>query len=314
MPEENDPAVGRCGLPEDTGFRSGFVALVGRPNVGKSTLLNRLVGSKVSIVSPVPQTTRLVIRAVARSADTEVTYVDTPGLHRARYRMNQEMVRSAREALSGVDLVLLLMAGPDGFSSGDAGLLQLLPRTPPPLFLLIHKMDAMRRPALLPLIDQVRKLRDWDEIIPCSGLTGENCDDLVRSIHARLPQGPPLFPPDFVTDLPARLAVGERIREQVLLRTREEIPHSTAVLVDRMEESETGEVRIGATILVDRESQKAIVIGRKGAMLKAIGMAARQDLAAHLGAIVHLSLWVKVQTRWRDDPLLLRLLGISPGG
>jgi len=314
MPEEKDPAVGPLELPEASSFRSGFVALIGRPNVGKSTLLNRLVGSKVSIVSPAPQTTRLVIRAVARSADAEVTYVDTPGVHRARYRMNQEMVRSAREALSGVDLVLLLMAGPDGFSPGDAGLLQLLPASPAPLFLLINKMDAMRRSALLPLMDQVRRRRDWDEIIPCSGLTGENCDDLVRSIHARLPAGPPLFPPDFVTDLPTRLAVGERIREQILLRTREEIPHSTAVLVDRMEESERGEFRIAATIYVDRESQKAILIGREGSMLKAIGMAARQDLATYVGATVHLSLWVKVKNRWRDDAILLRLLGISPGG
>jgi GTP-binding protein Era len=295
------------------GFRSGFVALAGRTNVGKSTLLNRLVGSKISIVSPVPQTTRVVIRAVARTSEQEVIYLDTPGVHRPRHRMNEEMVRSAREALSGVDLLLLLMDGPEGFGPGDAYMLQLLAGVPFPVFLVINKIDAMPRTGLLPLIDEVRTRRDWAEILPCSALTGEGCEELEHCIHQRLPEGPPLFPPDFVTDLPTRLALGELVREQILLRTREEVPHSTAVIVDGLEETGKGEYRISATIYIDRESQKGIIIGKGGEMLKAIGTAARLEMASFLGCPAHLSLWVKVKKEWRNDLLLLRLLGIAPG-
>ncbi len=296
------------------GFRTGFVALAGRPNVGKSTLLNRLVGAKISIVSPVPQTTRVVIRAIARTQGAEVVYLDTPGIHRPQYRMNREMVRSAREALSGVDLLLLLIEGPEGFGPGDDYMLRVLSGVSVPVFLVINKMDAMPRSALLPLIDDARKRRDWREIFPCSALTGEGCGELEQSIPGLLPEGPPMFPPDFVTDLPTRLALGELIREQVLLRTREEVPHSTAVIVDRLEETEKGEYRAGATIYVDRESQKGILIGKGGRMLKAVGTAARKEMGAYLHSPVHLSLWVKVKKGWRNDPLLLRLLGIASEG
>ena len=300
--------------PIPPGFRSGFVALAGRSNVGKSTLLNRLVKARVSIVSPVPQTTRVVIRAVARTEEAEVIYLDTPGIHRPQYRMNREMVRSAQEALSGVDLLLLLIEGPGGFGPGDDYMLRVLSGTSIPVFLVINKIDAMPRPALLPLIGNVRGRREWREIFPVSALTGEGCEELERSIRSLLPEGPPLFPPDFLTDLPTRLALGELIREQLLLRTREELPHSTAVIVDRIEETEKGEYRVGATIYVDRESQKGIVIGRGGEMLKAIGTTARMEMAAYLGSAAHLSLWVKVKKDWRDDPLLLRLLGIAQEG
>jgi len=296
------------------GFRSGFVAVAGRPNVGKSTLLNRLVGSKVSIVSPAPQTTRLVIRAVARSADAEVIYLDTPGIHRPEYRMNREMVRSARVALSGADLVLLVIEGPEGFGRGDAYLTRVLAESSSPVFLVLNKIDAMPRPSLLPVIDDAQKQRHWDEIIPCSALTGENCDELERVIRSRLPEGPSLFPADFLTDLPARLALGERVREQILLRTKEEIPHSTAVIVDQYVETGKGEYQISATIYVDRDSQKGIIIGKRGEMLKGIGTAARHEMTAYLGAPVHLSLWVKVKKGWRNDALLLRLLGIGVEG
>ena len=301
---------------EDTppGFRSGFVALTGRPNVGKSTLLNQLVGTKVSIVSPVPQTTRLVIRALSRSPETEVVYLDTPGIHKPHHRMNREMVRSARQAFSEVDLVLLLIEGPQGFGPGDSYMIEALSSARSPVFLVINKIDAMARPALLPLIDKARGLREWGEIVPCSAVTGENCDALKRSILSRLPLGPPLFPADFQTDLPIRLDMGERIREQILVRTRDEIPHTTAVIVDSYEETAKGEYRVGATIYVDRKSQKGILIGRRGEMLKAIGTAARHELAARMNAPVHLSLWVKVKQGWRNDALLLRLLGISRGG
>jgi len=251
---------------------------------------------------------------VSRSSEAEVVYLDTPGIHRPQYRMNQEMVRSSREALSGVDLLLLLMEGPAGFGPGDAYMLRILSEVSFPVFLVINKVDAMPRPALLPLIDDVRRKRSWTEIFPCSALTGEGCDALELAVKERLPEGPPLFPPDFVTDLPTRLALAEIIREQILIRTREEVPHSTAVIVDRLERNERGEYRVGATVFVDRDSQKGIVIGKGGEMLKAIGTAARQGMASQLGATAHLALWVKVKKGWRNDPLLLRLLGIASQG
>jgi GTPase len=291
-------------------FRSGFVALSGRPNVGKSTLLNRLVGSKVSIVSPVAQTTRMIVRAVARTQGTEVIYLDTPGVHKPQFRMNREMVRLARAALTEVDLVGLLIEGPEGFGPGDAYVLRLLQEAKTPAYLIINKIDALGRKNLLPLMAEAAKRHSWDEVFPVSALTGEGCDELAKAIRERMPEGGPLFPEDFLSDLPERLALGELIREQVLLRTREEIPHSTAVRIEDLQRNTKGEVRAGATIYVERDSQKGILIGRGGEMLKAIGIAARREMASSLGVPVHLSLWVKVRKNWRDDPSVLRLLGI----
>jgi GTP-binding protein Era len=292
-------------------FRSGFVALSGRPNVGKSTLLNQLVGCKVSIVSPVAQTTRMIVRAVARTQDSEVIYLDTPGVHRPQFRMNREMVRLARAALEEVDLVGLIIEGPEGFGPGDAYVLRLLQEAKTPAFLIINKIDALGRKALLPLMAEAAKRHSWDEIFPVSALTGEGCQELAAAIRRKIPEGGPLFPEDFLSDLPERLALGELIREQVLLRTREEIPHSTAVMVEDLQRNAKGEVRVGATVFVERESQKGILIGRGGEMLKAIGIAARQEMAASLRTPVHLALWVKVKKNWRDDPSVLRLLGIA---
>jgi len=279
--------------------------------VGKSTLLNRLVGGKVSIVSPVPQTTRMVVRGVCRSPRAEVIYLDTPGVHKPHFQMNREMVRLARESLSMVDLVGLLIAGPEGLGPGDAYMLRLLAEAGAPAYLIINKVDAMRRQDLLPLIDTARRRYDWEEIFPCSALTGEGCTELSEAIRRRMPEGMPLFPEDFLSDLPERLAMGELIREQVLRLTREEIPHSTAVLIEEMGRNEKGEVRVSATILVEKETQKGILIGRGGEMLRAIGTAARQEMAQQSGVPVHLALWVKVKKNWRDDPAMLRLLGIA---
>lgn len=300
------------GPPDVRGsFRSGFVALSGRPNVGKSTLLNRLVGSKISIVSPVSQTTRTIVRAVARTQDSEVIYLDTPGVHRPQFRMNREMVRQARAALEQVDLVGLMIEGPEGFGPGDAYVLRLLQEAKTPAFLIINKIDALGRKDLLPLMAEAAKRHVWDEIFPVSARSGEGCDELAAAVRRKLPEGGPLFPEDFLSDLPERLALGELIREQVLLRTREEIPHSTAVMVESLQRNARGEVRVGATVFVERESQKGILIGRGGEMLKAIGISARQEMAASLRTPVHLSLWVKVKKNWRDDPSVLRLLGIA---
>ena len=314
MSIENPPLPPGSVPPAPPGFRSGFVALAGRANVGKSTLLNQLVGRKVSIVSSVPQTTRLVIRAVARTEGAEVVYVDTPGMHRPQHRMNREMVRLAREAFAGVDRIVLLVSGPEGIGPGDAYMFRLLKEVSVPALLAINKIDAMARTALLPLIDEVRHRGTWEEIVPLSALTGEGCPELAEALRRSLPEGPPMFPEDFITDLPLKLALGERIREAAFHRTRDEVPHSTAVLVDRVETTERGEYRVAATLYVDRDSQKGILIGEGGRMLKAIGVAARADLSSHLGVPVHLSLWVKVKPGWREDTPLLRLLGIvAPG-
>src|SRR5262245_30422372 len=198
------------------GFRSGFVALSGRPNVGKSTLLNRLVGSKVSIVSPVAQTTRMIVRAVARTKDSEVIYLDTPGVHKPQFRMNREMVRLARAALAEVDLVGLMVEGPEGFGPGDAYMLRLLQEAKTPAYLIINKIDVLGRSALLPLMALAAKRHPWEEIFPVSALTGEGCNELAAAIRRRIPEGGPLFPEDYLSDLPERLALGELIREQVL--------------------------------------------------------------------------------------------------
>jgi GTP-binding protein Era len=225
--------------------------------------------------------------------------------------MNREMVRQARAALEQVDLVGLMIEGPEGFGPGDAYVLRLLQEAKTPAFLIINKIDALGRKDLLPLMAEAAKRHVWDEIFPVSARSGEGCDELAAAVRRKIPEGGPLFPEDFLSDLPERLALGELIREQVLLRTREEIPHSTAVMVESLQRNARGEVRVGATVFVERESQKGILIGRGGEMLKAIGISARQEMAASLRTPVHLSLWVKVKKNWRDDPSVLRLLGIA---
>jgi GTP-binding protein Era len=287
------------------------VSLSGRANVGKSTLLNRLVGTKVSIVSPVAQTTRVVLRAVSRLPDCEIVFLDTPGIHKPEFRMNREMVQRARQVLSEVDLAALLIEGPEGFGPGDAYATELLKQSGTPAFLVINKIDAMPRNRLLPLIAQASERHAWEEIIPCSALTGEGCEVIVPAIARRLPPGAALFPEDFLSDLPQRLAVAELIREQVLLRTRQEVPHAAAVMVERLETTAKGEFRVEAALIVERDSQKGILIGRGGEMLKAIGQSARGEIATALGKGVHLFLQVKVRKRWRDDPAILKLLGIA---
>jgi GTP-binding protein Era len=219
-------------------------------------------------------------------------------------------VQRARQVLSEVDLAALLIEGQEGFGPGDAYATQLLKESKTPALLVINKIDAMPRNRLLPLIAQASGRHAWEEIIPCSALTGEGCEVLLPVIARRLPPGGPFFPEEFLSDLPQRLAVAELIREQVLLRTRQEVPHAVAVVVERMETTPQGGQRVEASLMVERDSQKGILIGRGGEMLKAIGQSARAEIAAALGSPVHLFLQVKVRKRWRDDPAILRLLGI----
>jgi GTP-binding protein Era len=301
------PGVETTGSPES---RCGFVALVGRANVGKSTLMNRLVGARVSIVSDVPQTTRFPVRGILNRPALQVVFIDTPGIHKPRYRMNEEMVRLATRVLREVDLVCDLVDASEGFGPGDRFVFDLLRQSGSRNLLVLNKVDLAPKEALLPLMDEAGRTGLFEDIVPVSALTGENSDRLEGVIVSKMPTGPPHYPADMLTDLPQRQAIAELIREQVFRQTRQEVPHATAVMIDTVERTENGLARIHATIVTDKESQKGILIGEGGRTMKGIGSAARHALEDYLGARVHLSLWVKVRKGWRDDTTLLRLIGL----
>jgi len=294
-------------------FRSGTVALVGRPNAGKSTLLNQMVGVKVSIVSDKPQTTRHSIRGVVTDARGQVVFVDTPGVHRPHYRMNRRMMDTTRQVLEDVDLVALLVDAAESRGRGLRYLLELVDGIRPPVVLLLNKVDKLHKPDLLPLIAWFQEQGDFADIIPISALKGDNCEVLMEVALGRLPVGPPLFAADDLIDRSVRFLAAEFVREQLLSRTREELPYTTAVTVDQWEEpaNSADPVRINATIYVDRATQKPIVIGKGGKMLRAVGQAARQQIAELLGQSVHLELWVKVKPSWREQAPILDLLEIQ---
>ncbi len=304
------PAPGSASVPE--GFRCGFVALVGRANVGKSTLMNRLVGAKLSIVSDVPQTTRFPVRGILHREGCQVVFIDTPGIHKPRYRMNEEMVQMSTRLLKEVDLVAVLVDAADGVGPGDRFVFDLLRQAGSRTLLLLNKIDRMSKEKLLPIMQEAGALERFEEIVPLSAKTGENCDRLERLLLDRMPPGPPHFPPEMLTDLPERLAMAELIREQVFQKTRQEVPHAAAVVIEAVEKDPSGLMRVRATVYVDKESQKGILIGEGGSMMKAIGTSARHSIEALLHARVHLALWVKVREGWRDDLSLLRLLGLPP--
>jgi GTPase len=291
-------------------FRSGFVAVVGRPNVGKSTLVNRLIGEKVAIVSDKPQTTRNRILAVLNRPDAQVVLFDTPGIHKPMHRMNERMVEAALGSLGQVDLALWVVDVTEEYGPGDRYVKEVLARSGKPVMLALNKIDLIPKPRLLPLIDQYRRLLDFVEVMPLSALEGDNVDVLGERLVAHLPEGERLYPEDFLTDQPERFFVAEMVREQILRHTREEIPYSTAVVVDSFKEGDPL-VRIEASILVERSSQKGILIGRGGGMLKAIGSAARREIEAFLGTKVYLGLFVKVREGWREDPAVLDEMGLG---
>ena len=294
-------------------MKSGLVAIIGRPNAGKSTLLNRLIGEKIAIVSDKPQTTRTRILGAKNYTDAQIIFVDTPGIHRPLHRMNVRMVDAAVDTLKEVDLAILVHDASSRLGRGDEYVSALLTGTSIPVVLALNKIDLIAKPKLLPLIDQMRRWHDFAEIVPISAATGEGLATLESSLLARLPEGEPLYPADFLTDQPERTLAAEAVREKVLQHTRAELPFSTAVVVDRFEEPATpgGLMRIYCTILVDQESQKPIVIGRAGAMIKQIGTEARQDLERFFQAKVFLDLRVKVRTGWRDDDRVLDELGVD---
>jgi GTP-binding protein Era len=295
------------------GHKSGFVSLIGRPNVGKSTLLNLLLGEKVAIISAKPQTTRNRILGIKNLAGGQIIFLDTPGIHRSATKLNQAMVKAALATLQEVDVVCFLVEADRPDNEENDLILENLRKTEKPVILAINKIDLVPRDGLLPVMERYSQLHRFEQIIPISALLDEGVNILAEEVFKILPEGPRFFPEDMVTDLSERFLAGELIREKVFQLTQEEIPYATAVVVEEFKErAEKGLIVIRATIQVERESQKGILIGKKGRMLKEIGRLAREGIEALLGAKVFLELWVKVERNWRDDPVALRRLGFRP--
>ncbi|UYZ12211.1 GTPase Era [Brevibacillus sp. WF146] len=292
------------------GFKSGFVSIVGRPNVGKSTLLNHIVGQKIAIMSNKPQTTRNKITAVYTTEQGQVIFLDTPGIHKPKSKLGDYMVAVAENTLNEVDLVLFVIDATEKRGPGDEYIIERLKQVKTPVFLVINKIDKVHPEELLPIIDDYRKLYEFKEIIPISALEGNNTGPLIQAIFDEMEEGPMYYPPDQVTDHPERFIVAELIREKVLHLTREEVPHSIAVTVEEMKRGENGKtLYIYAAIYVERDSQKGILIGERGQMLKEIGRRARLDIERLMGDKVYLELWVKVKKDWRNQERMLRNFG-----
>jgi len=290
---------------------AGFVALVGRPNAGKSTLLNALVGTKVAIVSDKPQTTRNRILGVRNRPDGQIVFIDTPGIHRPMHRMNVRMVDVAMQSMSQADVVCAVTDASEAVGGGDRFLADALSKVKVPVVLALNKIDLIEKPALLPVMERWSRMAAFADIVPVSALAGENVDQLADVLTRLLPEGDPLYPPDYLTDQPERSYVAEIIREKLLQHTRDELPFSSAVLVDRFEDTdERGLMRLYCTIVVDRESQKPIIIGRAGSMIKQIGTEARQELEAFFATKIFLDLRVKTRAGWREDSRVLDQLGV----
>jgi GTP-binding protein Era len=287
-------------MPNPEPNKSGFVAIVGRPNAGKSTLINALVGAKVSIVTAVPQTTRNRILGIVNRPGAQIVFMDTPGIHKPLSRLNNQMMRFVRAALEDRDLALLIVDAGEKFGKGDEYALHLLKEYAPKTILLLNKIDHIAKPRLLPLMDRYSKLHEFEEIIPISARSGDGLETMLAAVIKRLPEGPALFPPDMYTDQPERFLAAEIIREKVIQQTQQEMPYVTAVLIDEFIESDSM-TRIHSTIVVERDSQKPIVIGAGGHRIKEIGTAARHELEKLFPPKVYLELFVKVQPNWRDD-------------
>ena len=289
--------------------RAGTVALVGRPNAGKSTLMNRLLAEKVAIVSDKPQTTRHRLVGILSDERGQMVFYDTPGIHRPLHRLNKQMVRHALDAMNDADARCLLVDAAESFGSGDAYMLDLIGQSRAPRLLALNKIDKVRKPGLLPMIDRYARSGVFAEIVPISAATGDGCDRLLAALWQLLPEGPPLYDPELLTIHPERFLAAERIREKVLAATHEELPFATAVLIDRWEEEEGRNLLLlYASILVERPGQKKILVGRQGQMIKAIGTAARHDLEEFLGRRVFLDLQVRLEPGWREDRALLARL------
>lgn len=292
------------------GFRSGFVSVIGRPNAGKSTLLNQLLGQKVLIMSDKPQTTRNKIQCILTEERGQVIFLDTPGIHKPKHKLGEFMVDSAIESLREVDLVLYMVDASAEFGSGEEYIINAVKQVKTPCILVLNKIDLLKKEQVLKLIQDYSKHADFLAIVPISAKTGENNEELLKVVFSQLPEGPMYYPEDEVTDQPERFIMAELIREKVLHLTRDEVPHSIAVVVESVEEKTTL-VKVRALVIVERDSQKGIIIGQGGKVLKEIGSLARQDIETLLGSKVFLELWVKVKKDWRNRIDNLRELGYS---
>lgn len=298
-------------VDENKQYKSGFAALIGRPNVGKSTLMNCLIGQKIAITSHKPQTTRNRIQTVYTSEEGQIVFVDTPGIHKAKNRLGNYMVTIAERSLKEADVILWLVEPSNFIGAGERHIIEQLQKASAPVVLVINKIDTVKRQELLSFIDTYRKEMDFAEIVPVSALKKENTEELIKCIMAYLPCGPAFFDKDTVTDQPERQIVAELIREKVLRCLEEEIPHGVAVTIERMKYRK-GIVDIDANIVCEKESHKGIIIGKQGSMLKKIGTGARRDIEALLEVRVNLQLWVKVKKDWRDSDFLLKNFGYNP--
>ena len=290
-------------------YKSGFVAVIGRPNVGKSTLLNQMVGQKIAIVSDTPQTTRNRILGILTLPDAQILFLDTPGVHKPQHKLGEYMVKSARSALREVDLILFVSDATESVGPGERFILDMLEGETAPVILVLNKVDLLPKEKLLPIITKYSGFRDFQAVVPVSALTGENTDRLLAVIKAALPEGPQYYPEDEVTDQPERIVAAELIREKIFRLTRDEIPHSTAVEVEEMKTRPNGDVFLRATVYVERDSQKGIVIGAAGVMLKEIGRQARLEMENIFGSRFFVDLWVKVRKDWRNKDSSLRMFG-----
>ncbi|MFJ7665975.1 GTPase Era [Lysinibacillus sp. NPDC097195] len=298
-------------LENNTGYKSGFISIIGRPNVGKSTFLNRVIGQKIAIMSDKPQTTRNKVQGVLTTDDSQMIFIDTPGIHKPKHKLGDFMLKVSKNTLREVDVIMFMVNAEQKLGKGDEFILELLEGNTTPVFLVINKIDQVHPDELMGIIESYKERYDFAEIVPISALQGNNVENLLATLSKYLPEGPQYYPADQVTDHPERFIISELIREKVLHLTREEIPHSIAVVIDkiRRDEENEGKIRVAATIIVERDSQKGIVIGKRGALLKEVGIRARKDIEMLLGSKVYLELWVKVQKDWRNKSTHLRDFG-----
>ncbi|APO46931.1 GTPase Era [Paenibacillus sp. FSL H7-0942] len=292
-------------------FKSGFVAIIGRPNVGKSTLMNQVIGQKIAIMSDKPQTTRNKIHGVYTSDNQQIVFLDTPGIHKRQSKLGDYMNQTALNTLSEVEAALFLIDASEGMGGGDRYIAEQLKNIRTPVILVMNKIDKIEPEALLPLIEEYRKLHDFAEIVPVSAKHGNNVSTLLEQLGKYLPEGPQYYPDDQVTDHPEQFVCAELIREKILQMTREEVPHSIAVTIEDMKVQDNGVVYISAVIFVERDSQKGIIIGKQGALLKEVGKRARHDIQNLLGSKIFMDLWVKVKKDWRNQDRVLRDLGFG---
>jgi GTPase len=294
------------------GYKSGFISIIGRPNVGKSTFLNRVIGQKIAIMSDKAQTTRNKIQGVLTVDDAQMIFIDTPGIHKPKHKLGDFMMKVAVNTLKEVELILFMVNAEERFGRGEEFILEKFQTVNTPIFLVINKIDQVHPDKLLPIIESYKEKYPFKEIVPISALEGNNVEQLLGQIKSFLPEGPQYYPADQVTDHPERFIITELIREKALHLTREEIPHSLAVVLDKMERREGKEIiDVMATVIVERDSQKGIIIGKQGSMLKEIGKRARVDIENLLGSKVYLELWVKVQKDWRNKMSQLRDYGFN---